>query len=82
MRHETGENMAQNDSRSPGWRRTLLEKHLLTALIALELVLSAIFLLIGYLAGNGYLRGVGVGLVIAWVTSGIALVAQRTIVHA
>ena len=42
------------------------------ALILLELVLSVIFILVGYLTGNMYFRGVGVGLVIAWVTSALA----------
>lgn len=41
-------------------------------LIIFELILSAVFILVGYLTGNIYFRGVGVGLVIAWVTSAIA----------
>ncbi len=64
----------------PDWRRRLLERHLLTALIALELVLSAIFLLISYLTGNIYFKGVGIGLVIAWVTSGIAYLFKKKMV--
>lgn len=61
----------------PGWRRSLLEQHLLTALIALELVLSAVFLLVAYFTGNIYFKGVGIGLVISWVTSGIAYLFKR-----
>jgi membrane-anchored glycerophosphoryl diester phosphodiesterase (GDPDase) len=41
-------------------------------LILFELVLSVIFSLVGHLIGSMYLRGIGVGLVIAWVTSAIA----------
>jgi hypothetical protein len=64
----------------PEWRRRLLEQHLLTALIALELVLSVIFISLGYLTGNMYFRGVGVGLVIAWVTSAIAYLFKKKMV--
>lgn len=61
----------------PDWRRRLLEQHLLTALIALELVLSVIFLLTSYFTGNIYFKGVGIGLVIAWVTSSIAYLFKK-----
>ena len=64
----------------PEWRRRLLEQHLLTALIALELVLSVIFISISYLTGNIYFKGVGIGLVIAWVTSGIAYLFKKKMV--
>ncbi len=64
----------------PEWRQRLLEQHLLTALIVLELVLSVIFLLIAYLTGNIYFKGVGIGLVIAWVTSGIAYLFKKKMV--
>ena len=64
--------MAKKSSILPEWRRRLLEQHLLMALIALELVLSVIFLLVSYLTGNIYFKGVGIGLIIAWVTSAIA----------
>ena len=57
-----------------------MEQHLLTALILLELVLSVIFILIGYLTGNIYFRGVGVGLIIAWVTSGVAYLLKKKMV--
>lgn len=54
-----------------------MEEHLLTTLIALQLVLSVIFLSIAYLTGNIYFKGVGIGLVIAWVTSGVAYLFKR-----
>jgi hypothetical protein len=41
-------------------------------LILFELVLSVIFISVDHLTGNMYLRGVGVGLIIAWVTSALA----------
>ena len=41
-------------------------------LVALELFLSVIFIAIGYLSGNEYFRGVGIGLLIAWVTGAVA----------
>ena len=52
------------------WRKKVL-KQLGVTLILFELV-SVIFIAVGYLAGNPYFRGVGVGLVIAWVTSAMA----------
>ena len=58
------------------WRKNILEHHLDTSLILLELVLSVIFILVGYLSGSMYFRGVGVGLVIAWATSAIAYYIQ------
>ncbi len=39
----------------------------------LEFVVSIIFLVIGHLLGNAYFRGVGIGLVISWVTSALAI---------
>lgn len=74
--------MEQKSILLPDWRRSILERHLLTALIVLELVLSAIFLLIGYLTGKIYFRGVGVGLIIAWVTSGVAYLFKKIIAKA
>jgi len=41
-------------------------------IVGLELVLSVIFIPLGYISGNSYFRGVGVGLLIAWVTGAIA----------
>ena len=45
---------------------------LLWQLILLELVLSVIFVVLGHLIGSAYFRGIGVGLIISWVTSVIA----------
>jgi hypothetical protein len=70
-------NMEEKNIILPAWRQRLLEQHLLTVLIALELVLSVIFLLIAYFTGNIYFKGVGIGLVIAWVTSGIAYLFKK-----
>ena len=41
-------------------------------LVILELVLCVVFFVIGHISGNIYLRGVGVGLLIAWVTGALA----------
>ena len=43
-----------------------------TTLIVFELVLSVIFFTVGHITDNNYVRGVGIGLVIAWVTSALA----------
>jgi hypothetical protein len=59
------------------WRKNILEHHLVEALTILELVLSVIFLSLAYLTGNIYFKGVGVGLVIAWVTSAIAYLFKK-----
>jgi hypothetical protein len=58
------------------WRKKVLGR-LDTTLILFELVLSMIFIPLGYITGNIYLRGVGVGLVIAWVTSAIAYLYKK-----
>ena len=50
----------------------LARERLNMALILFELILSVIFILIGHLMDNNYIRGVGVGLTIAWVTSALA----------
>ncbi len=50
------------------WRK----RHWFPALLIFEVVVSVVMLLIGYSTGEGYLRGVGVGLLIAWVTGAIA----------
>jgi 5-bromo-4-chloroindolyl phosphate hydrolysis protein len=62
------------------WRKNILEHHLDTSLITLELVLSVIFIFVGYLTGNIYFRGVGIGLVIAWVTSSIVYLFKKKMV--
>ncbi len=54
-----------------------MERHLLTVLILIELILSMIFISIGYAKTNLYFRGVGVGLLIAWVTSAVAYFLKR-----
>ena len=48
------------------WLSTFLK------IVGLELVLSVIFISLGYISGNIYFRGVGVGLLISWVTGAIA----------
>jgi len=59
---EEGETMKQD------WRK----RHWFQALIILEVVVSVVMLFIGYITGSGYFRGVGVGLIIAWVTGALA----------
>ncbi|MFZ0006324.1 MAG: hypothetical protein WBQ58_09290 [Methanoregula sp.] len=55
-------------------------EQLVPILVVFELVLSVIFIFVGYLTGNIYFRGVGIGLLIAWVTGAIAyyVVGKRT----
>jgi pilus assembly protein TadC len=53
------------------WRKKVLGR-LDTTIILFELVLSVIFVLVGHLIDNSYIRGVGIGLIIAWVTSALA----------
>jgi hypothetical protein len=48
------------------WRSTQVK------LVILELVLSVVFFTLGHIIGNEYIRGVGVGLLIAWATGAIA----------
>ena len=55
-----------------GMDKTGGETSLLWQVILLELVLSVIFVVLGHLVGSAYFRGVGVGLIISWVTSVIA----------
>lgn len=57
----------------PAWRLKLLDR-LDAVLIIFELVLSIIFISLSYIKGSTYLRGIGIGLTIAWVTSAIAYV--------
>ncbi len=61
------------------WRKNILRHHLVESLTVLELVLSAAFFIIYYGTGNVYFKGVGIGLVIAWVTSGIAYLFKTRI---
>ena len=53
------------------WRKKVLGQLDIT-LILFELVLSVVFFAVGHLIGSGYIRVVGVGLIIAWVTSALA----------
>lgn len=66
------------ESKSTPWWRLWVLARLDAALIAFEFVLSVIFVAIGYLRNSLYFRGVGIGLVIAWVTSGIAVLYKRS----
>ena len=47
-------------------------KKVLSYLVLLDFVISIVMLLVGHRIGNAYFRGVGVGLLIAWVTGGLA----------
>ena len=58
------------------WRKPILERLDIT-LILFELILSVIFISIGYVTRDVYIRGVGVGLIIAWVTSAIAYLYKK-----
>jgi hypothetical protein len=55
------------------WRK----RHWFQALIIFEVVVSLAMLIVGYITGSGYFRGVGVGLLIAWVTGAIAYAIVR-----
>lgn len=55
----------------PEWRLWVLGR-LDAVLILFDLILSVIFISVSYLAGSMYIRGVGVGLLIAGVTSALA----------
>jgi len=68
--------MEKNSIILPEWRRRLLENHLLITLILFELILSVVFLIISYLIGKIYLRGIAVGLIIAGLTSLVAYLFQ------
>lgn len=63
-------------SEIPEWRRRAL-RHLDLLLVLLELVLSAVFFAVSVANSSPYFRGVGVGLVIAGVTTGVAAVYRR-----
>jgi hypothetical protein len=60
----------------PEWRRRVLRR-LDVTLIVFDLVLSVIFLALSFMTGSLYLRGVGIGLVIAWVTGAVAVLFRR-----
>jgi len=57
-------------------RKSILNR-LDTTLILFELVLSVVFIVVGHLIDNNYIRGVGIGLTIAWVTSAIAYLYKK-----
>jgi hypothetical protein len=48
-----------------------------TTLILFELILSVIFISVSYLTGSAYFKGVGIGLMIAWVTSALAYLYKK-----
>ena len=50
---------------------------LILTLILFELILSIIFILASHLIDSAYIRGVGVGLIISWVTSALAYLNVR-----
>lgn len=54
------------------WRSQLAYTTLMLALITFELILSVVFLSLSYVSGNLYFKGVGIGLLISWVTSALA----------
>jgi hypothetical protein len=58
------------------WRKGILGR-LGTTLILFELVLSILFLSASRLLGSDYLKGIGVGLVIAWATSALAYLFKK-----
>ena len=59
------------------WRKNLDYATLLLALILFQFIVCVIMLIVGYLTGNAYFRGVGIGLLIAWVTSALAYFIVR-----
>jgi hypothetical protein len=58
------------------WRKKVLGRLDIT-LILFELVLSVVFFAVGHFIGSSYIRGVGVGLIIAWVTSALAYLYRK-----
>jgi len=60
----------------PRWRLWVLGR-LDVTLILFELFLSVIFISLSYLTGSLYIKGVGVGLMIAWVTTAVAYLYKR-----
>jgi NADH:ubiquinone oxidoreductase subunit 3 (subunit A) len=59
------------------WRSQLNYATLILTLILFELILSIIFSLVGHLIDSAYFRGVGIGLIISWVTSALAYFIVR-----
>ena len=58
------------------WRTTLIQ------LVILEFVVCVVFFAIGYVGGDSYFRGVGVGLLISWVTGALAYFIMKSRVGA
>lgn len=69
--------MGKNMHKISTYRQHLSYEKLIQMLTLLELILSVIFFITGHLINNAYVRGVGVGLVISWVTSGLAYLIVR-----
>ena len=67
-------NAGEGETMNQDWRK----RHWFQALIVFEVVVSVVMLAIGYMTGSGYFRGVGVGLIIAWVTGAIAFAIVGT----
>ena len=59
-----------------GFRDRILRRLDMT-LILFELVLSVIFSLVGHLISSAYFKGVGIGLIISWVTSALAYLYRK-----
>ena len=59
------------------FRKKSILRRLDRTLILFELVLSVIFILLSYLTSNIYFKGVGVGLIISWVTSALAYLYRK-----
>jgi hypothetical protein len=60
----------------PEWRLGVLGQ-LDVTLTLFDLVLSVLFLAVSFLEGSLYLKGVGIGLLIAGVTGGVACLYRR-----
>lgn len=60
------------------WRRPRTWKGALLALILLEFIIYIAMFLVGHLINNAYFRGVGVGLLISWVTGGLAYLIMKS----
>jgi NhaP-type Na+/H+ and K+/H+ antiporter len=66
-----------NMGRVGTWRSQLDYATLILTLTLFELVLSVAFLSVSYIWGSYYFKGVGVGLLISWVTSALAYLIVR-----
>jgi hypothetical protein len=50
---------------------------ILLYLVLLEFVVSIVMFFVGHLTGNRYFEGVGIGLLISWVTGGLAYLVTK-----